>query len=122
VQRAVAVAGQRPLFRAVFEVVGRLGDVRDLPQRGVPGAAGLGSDGGGEPGGGVGGRAVGVDALQQAQPDGLFEVAGFGRAGVGLRRDLGGDAGRDAAARACGCRGGRASPQPGPGCAVLTAR
>lgn len=115
------------LLGAAIDVVGGIIVVRLFKASGTTGALGLRADRAAEPALGVDRWAGGVEALQEAEPDGLFEVAGLGSGGICLGGGFGGEQWaqggdelvchmrHDAAAPAQGCRGGRLSLQRGAG-------
>ncbi|OKJ96879.1 hypothetical protein AMK26_28985 [Streptomyces sp. CB03234] len=71
---------------------GLVGGVGQFAHDGAPRAAGFGPDGAAQPVGGAAGYAgAAVEALQEPEPYGLFEVAGLDTGGRGLRLGLGGE-------------------------------
>lgn len=122
---AGGVEGQ--LLGAVVTVVGGLVApvVPPLPPGRTAGAAYLGADGPAQPLRWVRGWPLRVEALQEAEPDRLFQVARLGSGGVRLGRGLGGEQRaqggnqvvchnrHDDGRPGQGCPGGRPSPQRG---------
>jgi hypothetical protein len=91
-QRAMPGGGERELLGAAVAVVDGLIVVRLFDAGGTAGAAGLGADGaGGASAAGSAGGPSGVEAFQEAEPDGLFQVAGLGAGGICLGGGLGGE-------------------------------
>lgn len=126
-ERAAPRRGEGGLLRAAVTVIDGIIAVRLFEACGTAGAPGLRADRAAQPSLGVDRWAGGVEALQEAEPDGLFEVARFGSRGICLGRGFGGEQRaqggdelvchmrHDAAAPAEGCRGGRLSLQRGAG-------